>query len=77
MILKDNLNNAKKSLDKILKEKAFNEVEEYLKENGIDIENINEEDLEALVEQKFKDKKNIMNGVAIGGAFTLLLDAII
>ncbi len=71
------IDSGKRSLDSVLKEKAYKQVEEYLKSNDIDINTIDEQDLEALVEAKTKDMQNTLKGAAIGSAFTVLLGSLI
>lgn len=71
------IDSGKRSLDSILKEKAFKQVEEYLKSNDIDINTIDEQDLEALVDAKTKDMKNTLKGIAIGGTFMAIVESLI
>jgi acyl-coenzyme A thioesterase PaaI-like protein len=71
------IGSGKRSLDSILKEKAFKQVEEYLKSNDIDINTIDEQDLEALVDAKTKEMQSALKGIAIGGAFVALVETLI
>ena len=63
----------KRSLESMLREKAYNEVKEVLEEKGIDIQNVADEDIEALVSAKVQDTMQSIKGAVIGGAFTLAL----
>jgi len=71
------MNSGKKSLESVLREKAFEQVEEYLKNNNIDIKTIDEQDLEVLVDAKTKEMQSTLKGVAIGGAFMALVETLI
>jgi len=61
----------KKSLDLLLREKAYGDVEENLKDQGINIEGVSQEDIEVLVEAKVEDMKNHIKGFGLGTAFSL------
>jgi len=65
----------KKSLDMLLREKALIEVQESLQKKGINIDSIDDKDIEMLVNEKVNDTKNIIKGVAAGGAFAILADS--
>ena len=69
--------NSKRSLDSLLREKSFKEVQEILKDKGIDINDVKDEDIETLVAAKVHDKKNELKGFALGAAFTLALSLFI
>ena len=71
------LDEGKKSLDTLLREKAYDEVMDKLQEEGINVSDVKEEDLEALVAARVHDKMNGLKGFATGTAFTLLLSSII
>ena len=71
------LDEGKKSLETLLREKAYSDVLEKLKEEGIAIKEVNDEDIEALVAAKVDDMMNGIKGFAVGGAFTLLLSSIL
>lgn len=71
------LDEGKKSLDTLLREKAYAEVLEKLSQEGIDINDVADEDVEALVAAKVHDMMNGIKGFAMGGAFALLLSSII
>ncbi len=71
------LDEGKKSLDTLLREKAYADVVEKLIENGIDVGNVNDEDIEALVQAKVDDMKSGIKGFAAGTAFALLLTSIV
>lgn len=69
MIYKD----GKKSLETLLREKAYSEVEESLNERGINIENVSEEDVETLVAAKTQDMMNGIKGFGVGAAFAIAI----
>ncbi len=71
------LNEGKKSLDTLLREKAYVEVVEKLTQEGIDVESVEDADIEALVAAKVDDMMNGIKGFAAGTAFALLLSAVI
>lgn len=64
-------NDGKKSLETLLREKAYSEVQESLKEKGIDIENVSDEDIEHLVAAKTQDMTNGIKGFGVGTAFAI------
>lgn len=66
----------KKSLNTLLREKAYEDVSEELANNEIDIESVAEEDIEALVAAKVDDMTNNIKGFAAGSAFVLLLSSL-
>lgn len=66
----------KKSLNTLLREKAYEEVSEELANKEIDINNVAEEDIEALVAAKVDDMTNNIRGFATGSAFVLLLSSL-
>jgi len=63
----------KKSLELLLREKAYSQVEERLKEKNINIDDVSEEDIESLVAAKTKDMKNDLLGIGKGVAFATAL----
>jgi len=71
------MDQGKKSLDTLLREKAYAEVVEILAKEGIPVESVSNEDIEALVEARVRDKHNVIKGVAMGGAFALLLSSVL
>ena len=77
----NNVNNlyeeGKKSLDTLLREKAYEDVVDKLTENGIDINNVKEQDIESLVQAKVDDMKNGIKGFAAGAAFSILFTSLI
>ncbi len=74
---KEYINEGKKSLDTLLREKAYDDVKEVLQEKGIDINNVSDEDVEALVAAKADDMMNGIKGFAKGTAFALIVTAVI
>ena len=71
------LDEGKKSLNVLLREKAYNEVVEKLENEGIDIKNVADEDVEALVAARVDDMMNGIKGFAAGTAFALLFSAVV
>ena len=71
------LDEGKKSLDTLLREKAYEEVVEKLQEEGISVSDVRDEDIEALVAARVHDKMNGIKNFAAGTAFALLLSSII
>ena len=63
--------NGKKSLESLLREKAYTEVQESLNERGIDIDDVSEEDIETLVAAKTEDMKNGIKGFGVGAIKTI------
>jgi len=70
------LNDGKKSLNALLREKAYVDVTAKLKENGIDINEVSDEDIETLVAAKVEDMNNGIKGFATGTAFALVLSMV-
>jgi len=66
----------KKSLDSLLREKAYSETKEYLKEKGIDINDVSDEDIETLVAAKVNDMMNGIKGFGAGAAAALLISLV-
>ena len=73
---KELINDGKKSLETLLREKAYTEVSVTLSEKGIDINNVSDEDIESLVAAKADDMMNGIKGFAKGTVFALLISAI-
>lgn len=67
----------KKSLDTLLREKAYSDVREKLTNEGIDIKEVTDEDIEVLVAERVKEMKSGIKNFSAGGAFALLLSTII
>ena len=63
----------KKSLETLLREKAYTEVKDDLQEKGINIDDVNEEDIETLVAAKTKDMMNGIKGFGVGSAFAIAI----
>ena len=76
-LLDTNFSEGKKSLDELLRRKAFEDVAKNLEEKGIDINEIDQSDLEELIAAKASDMKNGLKGFAAGGAFVALLELIV
>ena len=71
------IDQGKKSLETLLREKSYEEIQELLTEQGIDIEDVSDVDVEALVAERVREKQNGIKNMAIGGAFALLLSSVI
>ena len=71
------LEEGKKSLDTLLREKAYSDVVEKLADKGINIKEVADTDVEALVAAKVNDMKNGIKSFAVGGAFALLFSSVI
>lgn len=67
----------KKSLESLLREKAYSEVEKSLKDKDIDINNVSEEDIENLVAAKAQDMMNGIKGFGVGTAFAIAISLLI
>ncbi len=63
--------NGKKSLDSLLREKAYSNVQETLKEKDIDTNTVSDEDVENLVAAKVEDMMNGIKGFGVGAAFAI------
>jgi hypothetical protein len=63
----------KKSLESLLREKAYSQVQESLEAKGIDIDGVSEEDIETLVAAKTDDMMNGIKGFGVGTAFALAI----
>ncbi len=63
----------KKSLESLLHEKAYSDVQKNLKEKGIDINDVSDEDIENLVAAKAQDMMNGIKGFGVGTAFAVAI----
>ena len=70
-------NEGKKSLETLLREKAYDDIAEKLKENGIDINEVSDTDIEALVAERVNEMQKGLKSFAVGGAVGLLISSII
>ena len=57
---------SKKSLDSLLREKAYSDVQSILESKDIDINNVSDEDIETLVSVKVEDMRNELKGLGKG-----------
>lgn len=71
------LEEGKKSLNTLLREKAYTDVQKKLKDEGIAVESVNKSDIEALVAEREKDMMNGIKSFATGTAFALLFSTIV
>ena len=65
------IDETKKSLESLLRERAYSKVENSLEEKGIKIDDVSEEDIEILVAAKTQDMMNGIKGFGMGTAFML------
>ena len=68
--------NTKQSLESLLREKAYADVEEYLGEKSIDINDVSDEDIENLVDAKAQDMMNGIKGFGVGTAFAIAISLV-
>ncbi|MEN4046979.1 hypothetical protein MLC52_09945 [Sulfurimonas sp. NW15] len=66
----------KKSLETLLREKAYMEVENKLQEKGIEIDEVSDEDIETLVAAQVKDMQTSLKGFGVGAAFAVAISLI-
>lgn len=67
----------KKSLDTLLREKAYSDIAENLEANGIAIDDVSDTDIEALVADRVKEMRSELKSFAVGGAVALLISSMI
>lgn len=70
---KELISDGKKSLDSLIKDKAYDDVAKALSEKGIDINTVSDEDIEELVAAEANDTMTGIKGIAKGGIITLIL----
>lgn len=63
----------KKSLESLLREKAYKDVQDTLEEKGIDINDVSDEDVESLVAAKVEDTIKGLKGFGVGTAFAFVV----
>ena len=71
------LNEGKKSLETLLREKAYDDIAEKLEENGIDVNEVSDTDIESLVAERVNEMRNGIKHFAVGGAVALLISSLI
>lgn len=71
------VNNGKKSLERLLRVKAFDEVADELQQRGIEINDVADDDIEVLVQAKVNDMHNGIKGFAVGSIFAVALSAML
>jgi len=71
------IDHGKKSLETLLREKAYDEVRKLLEKHGVEINDVSDTDVEALVAERIKEKKDGMKNMAKGGVFALFLSSFI
>jgi hypothetical protein len=68
---KELYDDGKRSLEVILREKAYSQVKEHLEDKGIDINDVSDDDIESLVAAKAQDMMNGIKGFGVGTAFAI------
>jgi len=71
------IDQGKKSLDTLLREKAYDEVAQKLKEACVDIDDVSESDIEALVSARVEEMMGGIKGFAVGAGVALLISSIV
>ncbi len=71
------IDKGKKSLEALLREKAYSDISEKLEENGIDIDEVSDTDIEALVAERVNEMRSGLKSFAVGGAVALLISSMI
>ena len=71
------LHEGKKSLDTLLRESAYKEIKERLAASGVNIEDVADEEIEALVAARVEEKRNGIKGFAAGTVLALLLSSLL
>ena len=66
----------KKSLELLLREKAYADVKKHLDTQGIDINIVSDEDIETLVSAKVEDMMSGIKGISIGAAFAFAISTL-
>lgn len=69
--------NGKKSLDSLLREKAYADVQKHLEDKGIDINLVSDEDIENLVAANVQDIMQGIKGFGVGAAFAIAISLIV
>ena len=69
-------NDGKKSLETLLREKAYSDVQNNLKDKDIDINDVSDEDIENLVAAKAEDMMNAIKGFGVGTAFAIAVSLV-
>ncbi len=70
-------NEGKKSLETLLREKAYEDIREKLEESIIDIDKVSDVDIEALVADRVNEMRNGLKSFAVGGAVALFISSMI
>jgi hypothetical protein len=71
------MNKGKRSLDTLLREKAYSDITENLEANGIDIHEVSDVDIEVLVAERVNEMRNGIKSFAVGSALALLISSLI
>ena len=66
----------KRSLESILREKAYSEVKEILDDKGININSVSDEDIEVLVATKVEDMIHTLKDLGYAAAFAVALSSL-
>ena len=65
--------NGKQSLESLLREKAYSDVQKNLEDKGINIDSVSDEDIENLVAAKAQDMMKGIKGFGVGTAFAIAI----
>jgi len=66
-------NSAIDKADELLRDSAYKSVVKDLKNDGIDIKDLSEDEFEQLFVEEYERQKNLTKGAGIGAGITLLL----
>ena len=66
-------NDGKRSLESLLRERAYSEVKAHLEEKSININDVSDDDIENLVAAKAQDMMNGIKGFGVGTAFAIAI----
>lgn len=70
---KELYNDGKRSLESLLRERAYSEVKTHIEEKGININDVSDNDIENLVAAKAQDMMNGIKGFGVGTAFAIAI----
>jgi len=72
--LKSLKNVTEEKVNQIIKEQSYNAVLKELKEDGIDIDDLTEEEFNQLIAEEIKKQKTFSKGMMVGAGALLLLE---
>ena len=68
---------SKKSLEILLRERAYSEIKSNLKEKGIEIDNVSDEDIESLLASSVDEMKKSIKGFGAGALASIVLSLVL